>query len=147
MSGPRDFEKEIARLRGKMNQVFSDASMEIERPELLDEVEWVPSVDVLENKDEILVIADIPGMSADEIDLSILGDALQIRGKRKREVERDDENYHSIERGYGKFDRRVALPTQVNVDGITASYRMGVLTVRLSKLEEKRAGKIKVGLE
>jgi len=147
MSESRELEERIVRLRDGMNRLFSDFSRGIEQPELLDEVQWTPPLDVLEDKDDIIVRADIPGMSPDEIDLSISGDVLHIRGERKREVEREDENYHTIERGYGKFDRRVALPASVKVDSIRASYKNGVLAVRLPKLEEKKVGEIKVGPE
>lgn len=143
----RDFEEEIARLRNRMNRLFSDFSRGMDQPEPMDEVEWIPPLDVLENKDDIIVRIDIPGMKSDEIDLSISGDILHIKGERKREVGREDENYHTIERGLGKFDRRVSLPTSVKVDGIKASYKDGVLTVKLPKLGEEEAGEIKVDLE
>ena len=147
MSEPRDFEAEIAKLRDKMNQILSGASVNAEQPESLDEFDWMPPLDVLENSDEIIVRADIPGMKSDEIDLSISGDVLQIKGERKREAGREDENYHVIERGYGRFSRQVKLPAPAKADAITASYRDGVLTVRLPKLAEKKTGRVKVDLE
>jgi len=147
MSELKDFEEETIRLQDRMNRLLNNFSREIEQPEPLDEVGWIPPLDVLENKDDIVVKADIPGMKPDEIDLSISGDVLYIRGERKREVDREDENYHTIERGYGKFDRRVTLPTSVNVDSVKASYKDGVLAVRLPKLGEEKAGEIKVSLE
>jgi HSP20 family protein len=147
MSEPRDFEAEIAKLRDRMNQILSGASMDAEQPEPLDEVDWMPPLDVLENSDEIIVRADVPGMKSDEIDLSISGDILQIKGERKREIEREDENYHAIERGYGRFSRQITLPAPAKVDAIAASYRDGVLTVRLPKIGEKKTGRVKVDLE
>jgi HSP20 family protein len=143
MSEPRDFEEEIAALRDRMNRLLSNFSREVEQPEMMDEVEWAPPLDVLEDKDDIVIKVDIPGMAPDAIDLSIAGDVLRIRGERKRE----DKNYHTIERGYGRFDRRVTLPTSVKADSIRAFCRDGVLTVKLPKLEEKRIGEIKVSLE
>jgi len=146
MSDPRDFEGEMARLRDRMNRLFSDFSKEAERPELLNEAEWTPALDVLEDKDNITIRADMPGMEPDEIDLSISGDVLHISGERKREIDRNDENYHAIERGYGKFHRRVDLPAPVEVDNIKASYKNGVLTVKLPKIKGKDTGAIKVEL-
>lgn len=145
MSELREFEEEMARLRDRMNRVFSDLSKG--QPEPLDEAEWKPPLDVLEDRDKIIVRADIPGVKPDEIDLSISGDVLNIKGERKRETDREDENYHAIERGYGRFDRRVVLPTSTRADSITASYKDGVLTVKLPKLEEEKAGKTRVELE
>jgi HSP20 family protein len=147
MSEPRDFEGEMSRLRDRMNRVFNGLSREAEQPEPLSQVGWEPSLDVLEDKDNITVKVDIPGLKPDEIDLSISGDILRIKGERKQEIEREDQNYHTIERGYGKFDRRVVLPTLTETDSIVASYKGGVLTVRLPKVEEKAAGEIKVDLE
>ena len=147
MSEPRDFEAEIAKLRDRMNQILSGASIDSEQPELLDEVDWMPPLDVLENRDEIIVRTDIPGMKSDEIDLSISGNILQIKGERKREIEREDENYHAIERGHGRFSRQITLPAPAKVDAITASYKDGVLTVRLPKTGEKKTGRVKVDLE
>ncbi len=147
MSEPRDFEAEIAKLREKMNHILSGASIDAEQPESLDEVDWMPPLDVLENSDEIIVRTDIPGMKPDEIDLSISGNILRIKGERKREIEREDENYHAIERGYGRFSRKIMLPAPAKVDAITASYRDGVLTVRLPKIGEKKTGRVKVDLE
>ena len=147
MSEPKDFEEEFARLQRKMNQLFIDFSRESEKPESLNEIGWVLPLDILEDKDDIIVRADVPGIKPNEIDLSISGDILRIKGERKRVVEREDENYHTIERGYGKFDRRVTLPTSVKVDSIKASCKDGMLTVRLPKTAEKKVGEIKVSLE
>lgn len=143
----RDFEKEATKLRERLNQLFSGSPGEIEQPEPMDETEWTPSMDILENKDDIIVKVDIPGMNPYEIELSISGSILQIRGDRKREVEREDENYYTIERGYGKFNRHLVLPTLIKVDRIKASYKDGVLTIKLPKLEKEAAGKVKVKLE
>ena len=129
----RDFEKEIAGLRDKMNRLFSDLPREMGRPEAMEGAEWIPAVDILENKDDIIVKVDIPGMKADEINLYISGDVLQISGDREREVQRADENYHNIERGYGKFSRKVTLPALPVADSIKASYKDGVLTIKSVK--------------
>ena len=139
----RDFETEIIRLRDRMNRLFSDCSRGGEQSEPLGRAEWIPPLDVLEDKDDIIVRIDIPGVKADEIDLSISGDVLYLKGERKQV----DENYHVIERGYGKFDRQVLLPTSVRPDSIRASCKDGVLTIRLPKLEGEKTGKIKVDLE
>ena len=147
MSRPRDFEREIARLRNRMNQLLSDPNAGMAQPEQMDAVGWMPPLDILENKDDIVIKADIPGVNPDEIDLSISRNILQLKGERKQEIERDDENYHTIERGYGKFDRRINLPTSVDVDNIKASYKNGVLAVRLPKSGKEKVEKIEVDLE
>jgi HSP20 family protein len=146
MPASRPFEEEIIKLRDRMNQLLSEPVGAGGESEPMDAMEWVPLLDVLENKDEITVRIDVPGMEPAEIDVSISGDVLHIKGERKQEVEREDENYHVIERDYGKFDRRVELPTSVDMDSIKASYKNGVLIVRLPKLEEKEVEEIRVDL-
>ncbi len=100
--------------------------------------DWVPDLDVLEDKDDIIVNVDLPGMGVDEIDLSISGNVLYISGERKRKVNREDENYHIIGRNYGKFGTNVKLPVTVDFDNIKATYKDGVLSVRLPKLGNKK---------
>jgi len=144
MSELKDFETRIAKLKDRMNRAFNNLSSGIEP---LDKTEWMPTLDVLENKDDIVVKVDIPGVDPNEIDLSISGDTLYIKGERKREVGREDENYHTIERGYGRFSRKVILPTSVNIENIKASYKDGVLVVRLPKLEKKKSAEIRIALK
>jgi len=140
-------EEEFARLQDEMNQLLSRYSSGMEQAEPLDEIGWVPPLDILENKDDIVIRVDIPGITSDEIDLSISGDVLRIKGERTRKIDREDENYHTIERGYGKFDRQIVLPAHVRTDSIKASYKDGVLCIELPKLEEEKTGRINVSLE
>jgi len=142
MSKLEDFEVEIARLKDRMNRILDNYS--VKQTEPLNEAEWVPDLDVLEDKDDIIVKADIPGMTADDIDVTISENILRIKGERKRDIGREDENYHYIGRSYGKFDRRIALPASINAENIKASYKDGVLTVKLPKLETKNTGEIKL---
>ena len=139
--------EELARLQDRMNQLLNRYSSGMEHPEPLSETGLVPPLDVLENRDDIVVRIDIPGVTPDEIDLSIAGDVLHIKGERAREVDREDENYHTIERAYGKFDRQIVLPAAVKVDYIRASYKDGVLCIKLPKLEEEKSGKVNIALE
>jgi HSP20 family protein len=147
MSESSEFEKHIADLREQINQLFRESVRETEGAEPLDEAEWAPCVDILENRDDIVIKADIPGMEPDDIELFVSENILQIKGDRKHKVEREDENYHSIEREFGKFNRLIKLPTMVIVDNIKASYSNGVLTVRLPKFGDRKPEKIEVNPE
>ena len=147
MSKLKDFEAEVTRLRNRMSLIFDDLYSEADQPEPPGEVEWMPALDVLEDRDDIIVKVDIPGTAPDEIELSISGDVLHINGERKREISREDENYHTVERGYGRFGRRIVLPAPVNAENTRASYKDGVLAIRMPKLEKKKAEEIKVRLE
>lgn len=140
MSSSANFDSEITKLKEKIDKIFNS----VEHLESLEEAEWSPAVDILEDKDNIIVKADIPGVTADTINLTIAGDTLHINGERKQESGRIDENYHLIGRKYGKFDRAILLPVMVDSDNIKASYRDGVLTVILPKLEKSKADEIKI---
>jgi len=145
MPKPDDFEAEIIKLKYMMNKMLDDYYKP--KTETLEETEWFPDIDILEDKDDIIVKIDIPGVSVSDIETTITGDLLQIKGERKRETSREDENYHYIGRNYGKFDRSIELPTQVNVDNIKAAYKDGVLTVKLPKIEKTKSEKLKIDLK
>ena len=138
-----NIDSEITSFREKMNKIFES----VENKEPLEEAEWSPDIDILEDKDDIIVKADIPGMKVDEINLTISGNRLSIKGDRKQESGRTDENYHFIGRNYGKFKRAISLPVFINSEGVRASYKDGVLIIRLPKLEKKSFGEIKVKVE
>lgn len=105
---------------------------------------WVPGVDVYEDADKIVVKMDVPGIPKGDIELSVQGDTLLIRGEKKREEEVNEENCHRLERSYGKFQRAVGLPAPVNSDKISASCRDGVLEVTLPKREEVKPRRIEI---
>jgi HSP20 family protein len=127
----------ITEFKEKMNRLFDAV-------ESLEESEWSPDIDILEDKDDIIIKADIPGMSANEINLTIDDKILYISGNRKRESDREDENYHYIGRNYGKFERSISLPVTINIDETKAIYKDGVLIVRLPKIE--KSGKVSIQL-
>lgn len=108
--------------------------------------EWVPSLDVSETKNDIVVKAEVPGMNPKDIDISLTGDLLTIKGEKKQEREEKDENYHRVERSYGAFTRSVRLPQEVKSDKVKADYRNGILKVTMPKSDaaKKKAVKIKV---
>lgn len=105
---------------------------------------WAPAIDVEENKDEVIVRAELPGMKREEIKLQIQGDVLTLTGERKWESETKDKRVHLTERAYGKFQRSLPLPSVVDGTGTKASYEVGVLTVRLPKREEAKPKEIAI---
>ncbi len=106
---------------------------------------WLPAVDIHETKDDIVLSFDIPGVSEKDVQVSITGDLLTVRGERRFERESAD-SYHRVERLYGKFERGVQLPMVVQTEKVKASYRDGVLTVTLPKAEEVKPREIKIDL-
>jgi HSP20 family protein len=109
--------------------------------------EWLPSIDVSETKSDLVIKAELPGMDAKDIDISMNNGFLTIKGEKKHEREEKDENYHLVERSYGSFTRSVRLPREVQSDKITASFKNGVLRVTLPKSEEAKKKEIKIKVE
>ncbi len=97
--------------------------------------EWTPAVDVAETPEKVTVKAELPGIEPKNIDISMVGDVLTIKGEKKSEREEKKENYHLVERSYGSFSRALRLPAAVDADKIEAKYDKGVLTVTCPKKE------------
>ena len=106
---------------------------------------WNPAVNVYQDKDQFFVVAELPGLKKEEIDISLHDDTLTISGDRKREG--SSEQGLLTERYYGKYQRSVALPTAVDPDKVTATYKDGLLQVVLPKAEEAKPKQIQVALK
>lgn len=105
---------------------------------------WGLSLDVAEDDDGFVVKASLPGMKAEEIDVTLSDNVLTIRGEMKRDEEISEEKYHMRERRYGVFSRSITLPSVVDPEKIEAQYADGVLTLRLPKSEIVRPTRINV---
>lgn len=109
--------------------------------------QWAPSLDVSETENNIVVKAEVPGLESKDIDISLTGGVLTIKGEKKQEKEEKDENYHRIERRYGTFTRTVRVPQEVQSDKIEATCKNGVLKITLAKSEEAKKKEIKIEVE
>ena len=105
---------------------------------------WSPSVDIFENKDSLVLEAELPGMSRQDIDLSIENNVITLSGSRHFEKKNEGDNYHRVERSYGSFTRSFTLPQTVSSENVTAEFKNGVLRVSLPKREETKARKISI---
>lgn len=105
---------------------------------------WAPDLDIYEKDDKFIVKAEVPGMKEEDIDVSVTGETLTIKGEKKAESEVEEENYYRCERRYGSFYRSIPLPSNVDADNIEADYEGGVLQVTLPKAAEEKAKKINV---
>ena len=110
----------------------------------LQEEALFPVLDISESKKEISVKAEIPGVETDDLNVSLNGRTLIIKGEKKQGKEDIDENYHRMERSYGYFSRSAQLPADVDPSKVEASYKKGVLKVVLKKTRESEAKKIEV---
>lgn len=107
---------------------------------------WNPAIDLYEDKDSLIVKAEIPGMKKEEIDVSLHDGALSISGERKSEQRVENgENYRS-ERFVGRFHRTVTLPSPVSGEKVKAQYKDGILTITLPKTEEAKPKQIEVNV-
>ena len=137
-----------------MSDIASGFSREAER--LLSDIfnrnavpfaeEWMPVVDVTETKDEIVVRAEVPGMTKEDISVTLQDNVLTLRGEKKQEKRELDAAFHRLERSYGSFVRSFTLPTLVQADKVKAAYKDGVLTITLPKAEEVRPKEISISV-
>jgi HSP20 family protein len=109
--------------------------------------DWKPVVDVAETENEIVVKAEIPGIDPKDIDISITGDKLTLKGEKKEEKENTGKCFHRVESSYGSFKRVITLPASVDVDKVTAEGKNGLLEITLPKKEESKAKKINVKVD
>lgn len=107
----------------------------------------MPSVDVYEEKDTVVVKAELPGMKKEDIEVNLAGDTLTIKGEKKEDKEVKEDNYYRRERSYGSFLRSVALPSEVKSDQIKANFKDGVLEIRLPKTEEAKQKSVAVKID
>jgi len=108
--------------------------------------EWVPQVDVAETKDEIIIRAEVPGMTKEDITVTLQDNVLTLRGEKKQEKTEKEVAFHRMERSYGSFVRSFTLPTLVQADKVKATYKDGVLTITLPKAEEVKPKEISVSV-
>jgi HSP20 family protein len=108
---------------------------------------WLPAVDVFEEKDALRILAEVPGVKAEDVRISIENSVLTIRGEKKQAAEERTERVHRYERSYGVFERSFTVPTTVDADHIQAAYEDGVLTVTLPKVERAKPRQISVEVQ
>jgi len=105
---------------------------------------WSPALDLYQNNDNVVAVIELPGMRKEEIEISLHDGTLTISGERKRESSSNGDNAERTERYIGAFRRSIALPTRVDANKVSATYRDGILTVTLPKAEEVKPKQIQV---
>ncbi len=105
---------------------------------------WYPSADISEGKDAYTVRVELPGVTKDDVKITLQENVLTIQGEKKQENETKDTNYHRLERSYGSFSRSFRLPTLVKADKIDANYKDGVLSIVLPKADEAKTKEIEI---
>ena len=133
--------QEMLNLRRTVDRLFDNVSTDNAWAQ---SVTWGLAVDVVENKDDFIVKASVPGIKPEDLDISYADDTLTIKGEVKTENEVEENQYHLRERRYGSFSRSISLPTKIKDDAIEASYQNGVLSLRLPKAEEVKPKQIAI---
>src|SRR5258708_27061089 len=131
---------ELAVLQQRLNEVFSEQY----RDQELAAGAWAPPVDIYETDDDVIVAAELPGIKREDIDVSVVGDKLILRGTRAHERDSDDEQFHRMERQYGSFYRAFNLPQVIEPDTISAKLAQGVLQVTLPKRAAAKSERIEI---
>lgn len=132
----------LVSLQERMNRLFEDSAR---RDNTIGGGTWTPAVDIYETEKDIVISAELPGMSDGDVDVEVRENVLTVRGERRFEKEvKQENNYHRVERSYGKFSRAFSLPKNVDTEKITARFDKGVLEVRLPKPAESEARAIKI---
>ena len=139
--------RDLRTLQEEVNRLFSTNLTRGFGEEGIGRGAWNPSVDIYENKDQIVLEAELPGMNREDFELTVENNVITLRGERQFEKKDDSDNYHRVERSYGSFTRSFTLPQTVSAEGANAEYRNGVLRVTLPKREETKARRIKISGE
>ena len=139
--------RDLKTLQDEVNRLFSTNFSRGFGDEGIARGAWTPNVDIFENKDEIVLEAELPGMNREDFELTIENNILTLRGERRFEKKDEADNYHRVERAYGSFARSFTLPQTVSGEQAAAEYKNGVLRVVLRKREEVKARRIEIAGE
>jgi HSP20 family protein len=115
-------------------------------PKMMEDIEPAPSVDIYEEGDNIILKSEMPGMSKEDIEVNLTDDTITLSGEKKKEEKIEKKNYYRFERSFGSFKRSFALPSEVQSDNAKASFKNGVLEIKIPKSEaaKKKEKKIKI---
>ncbi len=105
---------------------------------------WIPAMDLAETEDHLVLRADLPGMTRDEVSIEVKDGVLTISGERSAENERTGEGFHRVERSFGRFSRALNLPDGVDADKVVAGFYNGVLEVKIPKPEEQKPTTVQI---
>jgi HSP20 family protein len=136
--------RELKSLQDEMTRLFTGAQPRVHNREEMMHGAWAPNVDIYEDKDRLILEAELPGMNRDDFEISVENNVITLRGERKFEKKTEGDNYHRVERSYGSFTRSFTLPQTVTAEGAVADFENGVLKVSLPKREETKARRIEV---
>ncbi len=133
--------REMMTLREAMDRLFDDA---FTRPINMAGVSGLPAIDLYQTSDEVVLRAALPGLKADDVQITVTSDVLTLRGEFKPAAEKQEATYHIREQRFGSFERSVMLPTDVQTDKAKAEFENGILTITLPKAEAVKPKSISI---
>lgn len=136
---------DILDLQKEINRLFNLSLTRTFRPMV--EGEWVPPINVYKKGDKYVLQAELPGLSKDDVEITVQNNIITISGEKKQEKEIKEEDYYCYERSFGKFHRSFELPAEVDANKVTATFSQGVLKVELPIAESAKPKQIKVNIE
>ena len=134
---------ELEDMTARLNRLFGDPGT----GEASSRVLWTPVVNVEETKEELLLTAELPGMTIDDIEIEVENNVLALRGEKREQKETADRRFHVWERSFGSFERSFTLPRTVKPEEISAHFKDGILNVRMPKAPEAMGRKITIAAE
>lgn len=134
----------IFNIQKEMNRLFDEFLTTPPESRGLAEGAWSPSVDISETEHEVVVTAELPGVNQEDVKVRVQDNVLTLSGEKKQEKEIKEKNLHRIERSYGSFHRSFALPVEVDVAKVKATYKSGLLKVTLPKTETSKPKQIDI---
>lgn len=140
--------RNMTTLQERINRVFDEAaSRSKEYDDEVSKCDWRPIVDIYDSEKAIIINAELPGVSRDNITLDVKQNILTLKGERQPEEKATKENYYRMERCFGAFERAFTLPSAVDPAKITANFKDGILRIEIPKPEEKRPKQISINVE
>lgn len=135
--------RDLDQLTNRLSRAFEDG---FDFPTPSSGGDWLPAVNVEESAEELLLTAELPGMSREDVEIELENNILTIRGERAEErTEGEEKRYHLWERRYGSFQRSFTLPRTVDAEGISADFENGLLRVHMPKAPEAKGRRIEIG--
>lgn len=132
---------EMMTLREAMDRLFDDA---FTRPISASAFSGMPAIDLYQDENEVVVKASLPGLKAEDVQISVSNGVLTLRGEFKQDEEKKDKKYHLREQRYGSFERSISLPSDVQTEKSKAEFKDGILTITLPKSEEVKPKTISI---
>jgi HSP20 family protein len=137
--------RELNSIQNEMNRLFN-TFFDAPTPGngTLAQRRWIPAMDLLETDDDLVLRADLPGLSEDDVNIEVEDNVLTITGERKAEHEERKEGYYRVERASGSFTRSLTLPEGIDPEKVRANFDRGVLEVRIPKPEQRKPRKVTI---